>query len=83
MSAVTFWAKGAAGGEKISVTAQGAAEIPVTLTNAWAEYSIDDRGRVQHLRERRRAGLLLEGRPVRELKSRGTRARFQSACTRR
>ena len=40
VSAVTFWAKGVAGGEKITVTAQGAIEVPLTLTNAWAQYSI-------------------------------------------
>ena len=39
-TAVTFYAKGAAGGEKVTFTAQGAQEVPLTLTNAWAKYSI-------------------------------------------
>ncbi len=37
---VNFYAKGAVGGEKITVTAQGAAEVEVTLTTAWALYQI-------------------------------------------
>jgi uncharacterized membrane protein YgcG len=37
---VNFWAKGAAGGEKVTFTAQGAAEIEFPLTNAWKQYQI-------------------------------------------
>jgi hypothetical protein len=37
---VTFQAKGAAGGEQITVSAAGAAEYPITLTNEWKEYEI-------------------------------------------
>ena len=37
---VNFYAKGAVGGEKITVTAQGAPEIEVTLTTSWALYQI-------------------------------------------
>jgi hypothetical protein len=37
---VTFQAKGALGGETVTFSAAGAAEIPFTLTNAWKEYTI-------------------------------------------
>jgi hypothetical protein len=37
---VTFQAKGAVGGETVTFSAAGAAEIPFTLTNAWKEYVI-------------------------------------------
>jgi hypothetical protein len=37
---VTFQARGATGGEVVTFSAAGAAEIAFTLTNAWQEYSI-------------------------------------------
>ena len=37
---VNFYAKGAVGGEKVTFTAEGAAEIEFTLTNAWKLYQI-------------------------------------------
>ena len=37
---VTFQAKGALGGETVTFSAAGAAEVPFTLTNAWKEYAI-------------------------------------------
>jgi hypothetical protein len=40
MTRVTFAAKGNAGGEKLTFGASQATPIVVTLTNAWAEYSI-------------------------------------------
>lgn len=46
---VNFWAKGAAGGEKITVTAQGADETEVTLTTAWAQYQIPMAGKIYNL----------------------------------
>ena len=38
--AVTFYAKGALGGEQVTFTAQGATELPVTLTATWTKYSL-------------------------------------------
>jgi hypothetical protein len=37
---VTFQARGAMGGEQVTFSAAGAAEIPITLTNAWQEYEV-------------------------------------------
>jgi hypothetical protein len=37
---VTFQARGAAGGEVVTFSAAGAAEIPITLTTSWAEYMV-------------------------------------------
>ena len=37
---VTFQARGALGGEQVTFSAAGAAEVPFTLTNAWQEYEI-------------------------------------------
>jgi hypothetical protein len=37
---ITFQARGAAGGEQVTFSGAGAAEVPFTLTNAWKEYAI-------------------------------------------
>jgi hypothetical protein len=37
---ITFQARGAQGGEVVTFSGAGAAEVPFTLTNAWKEYSI-------------------------------------------
>lgn len=37
---ITFQARGAQGGEVVTFSGAGAAEIPFTLTNAWKEYQI-------------------------------------------
>ncbi len=49
VKSVSFWAKGTAGGEKITVTAQGADEMEVTLTTAWTEYKIPMDGKIYNL----------------------------------
>lgn len=38
--AVTFYAKGALGGEQVTFTAQGATEMPITLTATWTKYTL-------------------------------------------
>ena len=37
---VTFQARGAAGGEQVTFSGAGSAEVPMTLTNAWKQYSL-------------------------------------------
>jgi hypothetical protein len=37
---VTFQARGAVGGEQVTFAAAGSAEVPMTLTNAWKQYSV-------------------------------------------
>jgi hypothetical protein len=37
---VTFQARGAMGGEQVTFSAAGAAEIPFTLTAAWKQYAL-------------------------------------------
>ncbi len=37
---VTFQARGEVGGEVVTFSAAGAAEVPFTLTNAWKEYAV-------------------------------------------
>jgi len=38
--AITFYAKGALGGEQVTFTAQGAQELPFTLTTTWTKYTL-------------------------------------------